>query len=198
MSRAQRRSRARGERRTASSSRRSRLLRRVPLLLAASTAVLIGAYVLGASSVRTPEERAVAEVQAVATQDTAASNAGGAVRKYTGTHHTVYHSTAPLPDARQPAPDARPTLVWFSGTWCEYCEQMEPFAHSAAAALGERVRFVEKSVDQDRAAATRYAVRGTPTFVLIDGSGRELSRFFFQPTAEAFTRAIEAALKRAS
>lgn len=196
MTRAERRRLARAERKPRAARSRP-LLRFVPLVLAGLVAVLVGAYVVGAGSSASPEEQAVAAARASAAEELAAANALGAVRRYSGTHHTVFHSTVPLPDGRVPPPDARPTLVWFSGTWCEYCEQMEPFAHSTAAALGGRVRFVEKSIDHDRSAAARYGVRGTPTFVLIDAAGREISRFFFQPTPQAFTAAIEAALKRA-
>jgi thiol-disulfide isomerase/thioredoxin len=74
-------------------------------------------------------------------------------------------------------------LIWFSGIWCEFCEQMEPWAHATAAEFADRVVFVEKSVDHDRAAAARYGVRGTPTFILIDASGRHLSQFSFQSSA---------------
>lgn len=197
MSRAERRRLARAERKVGPARAGSRVMRAMPWLLAAAVVVLVGGYAFGARSTASPEEQAATQAQAAAVEQTAVTNAGGAVKRYSGTHHTVFHATAPLPDARQSAPDARPTLVWFSGTWCEYCEQMEPFAHSTAAALADRVRFVEKSIDHDRSAAARYAVRGTPTFVLIDGNGREISRFFFQPTPQAFTAAIDAALKRA-
>ncbi|WP_322797396.1 thioredoxin family protein [Tepidiforma sp.] len=129
----------------------------------------------------------------------ARDNAGGAeVRVLSGSRHTVYHATAPLPTESTPTSDGRPVLVWFSGTWCDFCERMEPFAHATASQFRDRLVFVEKSVDHDRSAAARYAVRGTPTFVLIDPTGRELARFGFQPTAEAFAAAIEAALQRAS
>lgn len=127
----------------------------------------------------------------------ARENAGTDVRVLTGTHHTVYHSAAPLPSTAAPRADGRPTLVWFSGTWCEFCERMEAFAHETASTFADRLAFVEKSVDDDRAAAGRYGVRGTPTFVLIDAGGKEIARFGFQATESAFAQAIEAALARA-
>ncbi len=105
----------------------------------------------------------------------------------------MYHSVAPLPSDGAPRSDGKPTLVWFSGTWCEFCERMEPFAHQAASGFTDRLVFVEKSVD-DRSAAARYGVRGTPTFVLVDASGEEIARFGFQPTSAAFAQAIETAL----
>lgn len=128
----------------------------------------------------------------------ARENAGGDVRVLTGSHHTVYHSVAPLPTSSAPRADGKPTLVWFSGTWCEYCERMEPFAHETASSFTSRLAFVEKSVDDDRAAAARYGVRGTPTFVLVDAGGKEIARFGFQATASAFAQTIEAALARSA
>ncbi|GAB4338383.1 MAG: hypothetical protein Kow0010_26720 [Dehalococcoidia bacterium] len=127
----------------------------------------------------------------------ARENAGGPISVYTGSHHTVYHSSRPLPSASSPASDGKPTLVWFSGTWCEFCEQMEPFAHRVASGFRDRLTFVEKSVDHDRSAAGRYGIRGTPTFVLIDTQGRELTRFGFVRGEADFAARIEAALTAA-
>jgi thiol-disulfide isomerase/thioredoxin len=127
----------------------------------------------------------------------ARANAGTDIDVLTGTRHTVYHSKAPLPDRSDPRADGKPTLVWFSGTWCEYCEQMEPFAHATAAAFRDQVVFVEKSIDHDKGAANRYGVRGTPTFVLIDAGGREMARFSFQSTSSRFQAAIKQAMDRA-
>lgn len=165
----------------------------VPGAVAAVVALLLGVYVVGGSpgSADSPADTAAA-------QEIAEANAGGAVVKYTGPNHTVYHSTDPLPSANAPAADGRPTLVWFSGVSCHVCEEMEPFAHQAAAQLRDQVRFVEKEVSRDRSASSKYAVRGTPTFVLIDSTGREISRFFYQPSAEQFTKAIQNALQRAA
>lgn len=127
----------------------------------------------------------------------ASANAGGAeVKVLTGSRHTVYHMVAPLPSAASPRADGRPTLVWFSGTWCAFCERMEPFAHRAAGSMADRVVFVEKSVDDDRDAASRYGIRGTPTFVLVDAAGKEVTRFGFQRDEQSFVGAIESALAR--
>ncbi len=129
----------------------------------------------------------------------ASANAAGAeIKVLTGSKHTVYQSTTPLPTSAAPRADGRPTLVWFSGTFCEFCEQMEPYAHPTAARFTDRLVFAEKSVDDDRGAATRYGVRGTPTFVLIDAKGREISRFGFQGNEQSFAAAIESALARLS
>ncbi len=131
------------------------------------------------------------------TASLASANAGTDITVYRGRAHTVYHSSAPLPTSEAPRADGQPTLVWFSATWCTVCERMEPFAHETASAVRGEVSFVEKSVDHDRSAASRYGVRGTPTFILIDAAGRELSRFHAQLDAASFAAAIESAISQA-
>ncbi|MEE8422386.1 MAG: thioredoxin domain-containing protein [Dehalococcoidia bacterium] len=126
----------------------------------------------------------------------AEESSGGPVRVLTGTAHTVYHSTLPVPSQATPRSDGRPTLIWFSGTWCTFCERMEPFAHNTASQFTDRLAFVEKSVDHDRTAASRYGVRGTPTFVLVDAVGNEITRFHYQSSAAAFADIILSALDR--
>lgn len=137
---------------------------------------------------------AAADAETVALAEEAS---GGEVQVYTGSAHTVYHSTAPLASSAAPRGDGKPTLVWFSGTWCHFCEQMEGFALDTAEGFGERMAFVEKSVDHDRSAVARYGVRGTPTFVLIDAAGNEVARFHYQSSQQDFAAAIEAALGQA-
>lgn len=124
----------------------------------------------------------------------AAQSGRGEVRVITGSRHTVYHAEDPLPERATPRADGQPTLVWFSATWCEFCEQMDPFVHEVGSTFDERMVFVEKSVDHDRRAADRYGIRGTPTFVMLDAAGNEQSRFHYQSSAADFAAAIEAAL----
>jgi len=125
----------------------------------------------------------------------ASRNAGdGAIRVLTGRAHTVYHAEDPLPTAEMPRVDGRPTLVWFSATWCTTCERMEPFAHATANRLADDLVFIEKSVDEEPSTAARFRVLGTPTFVLIDKAGAEVARFGYQPDAGRFEAAIREAL----
>ena len=133
-----------------------------------------------------------------ATEQLARLNAGTEITAYSGSGHVVYHSDAPLPSADAPRADGQPTLVWFSATWCHSCEQMAPFAHETARAYGDQLVFVEKSVDHDREAAGRYGVRGTPTFVMLDATGREVVRFFGTADPASFATSIEQALAAAS
>ena len=126
----------------------------------------------------------------------AARNAGGDIQVFTGPNHTVYQSVAALPSGNTPRADGRPTLVWFSGTNCHFCEQMEPFAHQVASEFLQRAAFAEKAVDKSDI-GSRYGIRGTPTFVLLDAQGKEITRFGFQKTAAEFRQQIEQALSRA-
>lgn len=124
----------------------------------------------------------------------ARANAGGDVQAFTGAKHTVYQSLAPLPGVASPRTDGKPTLVWFTTSNCSDCGRMDAFAHQTAALFSPRMVFVEKAADRDVSAA-RFAVTTTPTFVLIDAAGRELTRFGYQPSPESFAAAIAAALR---
>lgn len=152
-----------------------------PLLIgvAALVVVAVGWFALSGSGA---EEVPAAEV------------GSDAVRVLAGNPHTVYHSLAPIPSTTAPQPDGLPTLVWFSGTWCEFCHAMEGYTGATIAEYGDRMDFLEKSVDHARSDAQRFRVRGTPTFVLVDREGQEIGRFGFQRSAGDLRRAIEAAL----
>ena len=155
--------------------------------VAAAGVIAIGVYlvsVAGQSSSEDPEVTALASANAD----------GSPIEVFTGSRHTVYHSPVPLPTESSPRADGRPTLVWFSAVTCEFCEEMEPWAHETASQFQDRLVFVEKSTRHDRTAIGTYAVFGTPTFVLIDAQGREVDRFNFLRSPEAFAARIESAL----
>lgn len=162
-----------------------------PVLWSAAivAAVFVGIFVVGLGGSGRPESP-----QALALAE---ANAGGSIRVIRGSPHIVYHLEDRLPTAAAPSTDPRPTLVWFSGTWCQFCDRMSPFAHATASEFSDRLVFVEKSIDHDRTAAARYGVRGTPWFILIDATGCEIGRFSYQSSATALTQAIEGLLVRA-
>jgi len=156
-----------------------------PLLIggAAIVALAVGWFALSGSGA---EEVPAAEV------------GSDAVQVLSGNPHTVYHSLAPIPSTSVPQPDGIPTLVWFSGTWCEFCHAMEPFANATIAEFAGRMDFLEKSVDHARPDRQRFRVRGTPTFVLVDREGQEIGRFGFQRSADELRQAIEGLLPAGS
>ncbi|HJM90231.1 MAG TPA: thioredoxin domain-containing protein [Dehalococcoidia bacterium] len=171
--------------------RRGRGLRWQPLL-GWSVAALVIAGAAALVIIGPPESTADAAIETLA-----AEASGGSIQVLTGSAHTVYHSTRPLPSAETPGSPDQPTLIWFSGTWCEFCERMEPWIYQTIQQFSGRLTFVEKSVDHDRPGAARYAVRGTPTFVLVDQVGTEIVRFHYLGDSSSFAATVSAALDRA-
>ncbi len=164
---------------------------RVPAMWIGGVAALafVGVFVVGLGGEGVPASPAtLAIAERIGT---------GSVSIRRGSAHTVYHSEQPLPTRAAPSSDERPTLVWFSGTWCSFCERMEPWIWEAASGFSGEIVFVEKSIDHDRNAARAYGIRGSPIFVLIDGSGNEIARFGYVANAGDFARAVEAVLARA-
>jgi len=165
--------------------------RRIPV---ATIAWSLGGVAAVALVVLALVSQGAAQPADAATEQLARSNSGTDVTVHAGSRHVVYHSDEPLPSASFPRVDGQPTLVWFSGTWCHVCEQMAPFAHETAAAYTDQLVFVEKSVDHDRDSSGRYGVRGTPTFIMLDAVGSEVTRFHGSPNATSFAAQIEQAL----
>ena len=98
------------------------------------------------------------------------------VKVRSGGIHTVRHSVRPLPSPDHPRSDGLPTLVQFAATWCDVCHAMEPVMAHVRRATEGRLVVVEKDVDSDMELVRLFRVRGTPTFVVLDASGRELGR----------------------
>jgi hypothetical protein len=71
---------------------------------------------------------------------------------------------------------------------------MERFAPQTLEPLLPRMVLVEKSVLVEGATARALRVTGTPTFVLLDSAGKELTRFFCEPTAERLQARVGPAL----
>lgn len=177
--------------RSAKQSKRSKQRRGIPL---ATIGWSIGGLAVVALLILALSASGSAQQADAATEQLARANAGTDVTVHSGSAHVVYHSDPPLPSRAAPRADGQPTLVWFSGTWCHICEQMAPFAHETASAFTDRLVFVEKSVDHDRSSSSRYGVRGTPTFVMLDAAGSEVMRFHGSPDAASFATQIERAL----
>lgn len=59
-----------------------------------------------------------------------------------------------------------PVLVDFHATWCGPCKTMSPIVESLGKKYQGKVRILKVDVDKNQAAATKYKVRGVPTFLL--------------------------------
>ena len=93
----------------------------------------------------------------------------------------------------------RPVLVDFGATWCAACEELLRHTFSDAEVRREAERFVMVRVDATEptpaidALQTRYEVRGLPTVLLFDVSGREVRRvseFVPAPQMLGYLRAV--------
>jgi thiol-disulfide isomerase/thioredoxin len=76
----------------------------------------------------------------------------------------------------------RPVLLDFSAEWCGPCRTMRP-AIEQLIRKGYPVKAID--IDQEPELKQRYHVESVPTFIVVDGSGRELDRTSgAQPVAE--------------
>ncbi|TYB77277.1 thioredoxin [Bizionia gelidisalsuginis] len=59
-----------------------------------------------------------------------------------------------------------PVLVDFFATWCGPCQTMSPILKAVKDTLGDNVSILKIDVDKNKALASKFQVRGVPTFIL--------------------------------
>lgn len=104
----------------------------------------------------------------------AGNTAAGSKHGTKGSGTAIYLTSSPAVTTNLINPGKK-TILWFSATWCEICERMSPYVQSVVERHADRVVITERDVDREPALARQYAVRGTPTFVLLDESGKAVS-----------------------
>ena len=62
-----------------------------------------------------------------------------------------------------------PVLVDFTATWCQPCRAIAPLIDQIAGEYQGRAKVAKLDVDESPATATKYAIRGVPTLLLIKG-----------------------------
>jgi thioredoxin 1 len=60
----------------------------------------------------------------------------------------------------------QPVLVDFYADWCGPCQTMMPILKEVKDALGDSVSILKINIDKNQSIATRFQVRGVPTFML--------------------------------
>jgi thioredoxin 2 len=68
-----------------------------------------------------------------------------------------------------------PVVVDFWAPWCAPCRTVSPALERLAEELAGRLKVVKVNTDSEQELAYRFAIRGLPTLVLIEG-GRERDR----------------------
>ncbi|WP_242393219.1 cytochrome c biogenesis protein CcdA [Anaeromyxobacter oryzisoli] len=96
-----------------------------------------------------------------------------------------------------PAPEGGPSVVEVVGRACPVCKRMEPVVAEAERAC-PGVHVVRRVVEDPEGAALarQHAIRGVPTFLVLDASGNELRRLVGAQPVEAVAAALELATGR--
>jgi thiol-disulfide isomerase/thioredoxin len=100
-----------------------------------------------------------------------------------------------LTAASSPASDSTgPALLDFHAEWCGPCRTMRP-AIEQLIRKGYPIKAID--IDQEPKLRQRYHVESVPTFVVVDGSGRELDRTSGAQPAGELARFYKAAVAKA-
>ncbi len=110
----------------------------------------------------------------------------------TGT--TVAWQSLTVAEAREQAlAEGKPMLVDFTAKWCIACGELDKYTFSEPAVASETSRFVAVKVDMTddenptaQADKERHAIRGLPTVLMFDSSGKEAVRCTDFVPAEQF------------
>lgn len=102
-------------------------------------------------------------------------------------------SSSPASEPPLGAPSTRPRMVQFTSPSCSVCRQMIPTVGLIERDCGgQRVDVVKVDVTrpEGRALASRYGVRGVPTFVFLDRKGEQAARLVGYQTLPALRQAL--------
>jgi thioredoxin 1 len=76
-----------------------------------------------------------------------------------------------------------PVLADFWAPWCGHCTKLSPILDELAVDLGDKVKVVKISVDENRALAQQYSVMSLPTMIIIKDGEKVEKLLGFMPKA---------------
>ncbi|EYF06950.1 protein-disulfide reductase DsbD family protein [Chondromyces apiculatus] len=95
------------------------------------------------------------------------------------------------------AAGAKPVIVDFGASWCGACKELEHKTFPEASVRKEATRYtairVDATDDEDPnvvALQAKYGVKGLPTVILLDSTGKEAARFNEFVPADNFAKAL--------
>jgi thiol-disulfide isomerase/thioredoxin len=92
----------------------------------------------------------------------------------------------------------QPVFLFWTATWCPPCNQVKSTIFTRPDFIAKSRAFVPVYVDADspsgQALGERFRVRGYPTMVLLDGSGRELTRLAGSVDAAKYMQLLDRGL----
>jgi len=62
--------------------------------------------------------------------------------------------------------------LYFSAPWCGPCKAFGPIMEQ----VSQSVPVQKVNVDENQSLATQYSIRNVPTVILVDNTGKELTR----------------------
>ena len=63
-----------------------------------------------------------------------------------------------------------PVLVDFYAEWCAPCKTMNPILKKIKKNMGDNLKIIKINVDNNQQVASKFQVRGIPTFILFKNS----------------------------
>lgn len=171
-----------------------------PVLFAGAAALLVIGLLLGA--VHRAFEEPGAAVKVAKGLGIALATAGGFLL-ITGavkpTRTLAWEATTAVAAQQKALREKRPLLVDFTASWCGACKELDKLTFAEPRVAAEAARFVAVKVDasndedpQVLATLERFSVRGLPTVIVFDSSGREARRYTDFVPAEQFLEQIKA------